>query len=460
MSGAPWPALAVASVASFLVYLDVTVVNIAFPEIEREFEDATRAGLAWVLAAYNIVFAALLVPGGRMADRFGRRRVFTGGLLLFTGASAGCALAPSAELLVAARVLQAAGGAALVPASQGIVLNAFDRERRSTAMALWVAAGAVAAAIGPVLGGVLVDAADWRWVFVINLPIGAATLIAGRALVIESREAHGEPRPDPAGVGLAIASVGLLTLAVVQGPEWGWASAAVVLSFLGAGVAALAFIARSAGRSDAAVDLTLFRVRSFSLANGASVLIGMAFYGQLFAAVLFLTGVWGYSPLTAGLALAPGPVAAALAAGVAGARARSSPARPMALAGLVSFGAGSLWLELGLTADPDYLGVMLPATALLGAGGGVAVSMLTAIAADSLPADRFAVGGAVNSATRQIGAAIGVAVVVAAVGTPGAGEAVDAFGRAWVAIALMACAGLAVAAALPRVARARAPGHG
>ena len=164
-----WRVLAVASAASFLVYLDVTVVNIAFPDIEATFAGTSRSALAWVLAAYNITFAALLVPGGRISDRFGRRRLFLIGLVVFALASAGCAVAPSAAVLIGFRVVQAVGGALLVPASQGLVLDAFEIGQRTMAMSLWVAAGAVAAALGPPLGGVLVELADWRWVFVINL---------------------------------------------------------------------------------------------------------------------------------------------------------------------------------------------------------------------------------------------------------------------------------------------------
>jgi multidrug resistance protein len=217
--------LLLASAASFLVYLDVTVVNVAFPEIEASFGDASRETLAWVLAAYNIVFAALLVPGGRIGDRFGRKRVFLIGLVVFALASAACAAATSAGLLIAARVLQAMGGALLVPASQGLVLEAYPHERRTTAMSMWVAAGAVAAALGPPLGGLLVESGSWRWVFLINLPIAAAVLVASIRSLRESREDGSAGFPDPLGIGLSALAVGALVLAIVQGDSWGWGSA-------------------------------------------------------------------------------------------------------------------------------------------------------------------------------------------------------------------------------------------
>lgn len=444
-----WRILAVASTASFLVYLDVTVVNIAFPNIEAGFPGASRAGLAWVLAAYNIAFAALLVPGGRIGDRFGRRRLFLIGLAGFAASSAACALAPSAEALVAARIVQAVAGALLVPASQGLVLDAFEMEQRTTAMSLWVAAGAVAAALGPPLGGVIVDLADWRWVFVINVPIGAGVFAYGLRILRESRDPTATRFPDPLGILLAAASIGLLVLGIVQGQNWGWGSPAVLGSFVGAALLLPAFVVRTRASAAPALDLDLFRSRSFSLANVASMLIGVAFYGQLFAAVLFLTTVWGYSPIEAGLALVPAPLAAAVAATIGGRWAETHPLVPLALTGIGLFAAGALWLWLALDFEPAYLTAFLPGTILVGAGGGLGVSMLTSAAARVLPPESFAAGGAVNSATRQIGAALGVATVVAIVGRPSPAEAVSAFAGGWAAIGAFALAALLVTAAIP-----------
>ncbi len=443
-----WRVLAVASAASFLVYLDVTVVNIAFPDIEATFAGTSRSALAWVLAAYNITFAALLVPGGRISDRFGRRRLFLIGLVVFALASAGCAVAPSAAVLIGFRVVQAVGGALLVPASQGLVLDAFEIGQRTMAMSLWVAAGAVAAALGPPLGGVLVELADWRWVFVINLPIAVAVLVAGLGTLRESRDTGTRGLVDPIGIALSAAAVGLLTLAIVQGDAWGWTSPAIVACFAASALLVPAFIVRTRRAAVPALDLDLFRSRPFSLANLASVLMGMAFYGQLFAAVLFLTTVWDYSPIEAGLALAPAPLAAAVAAAIGGRSAQGTWLRYLTMVGIVLFAAGSAWLYLGLEEAPDYLAVMLPGTVLVGAGAGLAVSLLTSTAAQVIPAASFAAGGAVNSATRQVGAALGVATVVAVVGTPTALEAVAAFGRGWLAIGLCALAALPLTAAI------------
>src|SRR5215510_35536 len=230
-AGRPWQVLLVTAVAVFMSFLDVTIVNIAFPDIADSFPDSSLSSLSWILNAYTIVFAAALVPAGRLADRFGRRRFFFIGLLVFLGASAVCGAAGSVGVLVAARAVQALGGAMLVPASLGLLLPEFPLERRATATALWGATGAVAAAAGPSLGGVLVDWQGWRAVFYVNLLIGLPALLPARRLLHESRE----PRthfPDAIGAVLLGAGVGALALGIVQGPQWGWSSARIVGAFV------------------------------------------------------------------------------------------------------------------------------------------------------------------------------------------------------------------------------------
>src|SRR3954453_18889208 len=212
-----WKVLLVTSVAVFMAFLDVTIVNIAFPDIEASFSGSSLAGLSWILNAYNIVFAALLVPAGRLSDRLGRRRMFFAGISTFLAASVVCGLAPSVEVLVAARAVQAAGAAILVPTSLALLLPEFPLEQRATATALWGATGAVAAATGPSLGGVLVDATGWRSVFFVNLVFGAIALVPARRLLRETRDPAPGPLPDAASVVLLITGVGLLSLGIVKG---------------------------------------------------------------------------------------------------------------------------------------------------------------------------------------------------------------------------------------------------
>src|SRR3954464_14911593 len=227
-----WKVLLVTGVAVFMAFLDVTIVNVAFPSIRGAFPSASLADLSWVLNAYNIVFAALLVPAGRLADLWGRRRMFFVGLSVFVLASALCGLAPSAWLLVSARVLQAAGAAVLVPTSLGLLLPEFPLERRASATALWGAVGAVAAATGPSLGGLLIEWSSWRLVFFVNLVLGAAAWVPARRLLRETRDPDRGAVPDALGIVLLAGGVGLLSLAIVQAPSWGWGDWRVLGSLL------------------------------------------------------------------------------------------------------------------------------------------------------------------------------------------------------------------------------------
>src|SRR5262245_39099288 len=226
-----WKVLLVTAVAVFMAFLDVTIVNVAFPSIREAFPDASLAELSWVLNAYNIVFAALLVPAGRLADLLGRRRMFFVGLGSFIAASALCGLAPSVEFLIAARIVQAAGAAFLVPTSLGLVLPEFPIERRASATALWAAIGGVAAATGPSLGGLLISWADWRLVFFVNLVLGVAAWVPARRLLHEIRDPDRGAVPDALGIALLAAGVGLLSLGIVQAPSWGWGSERVLGAF-------------------------------------------------------------------------------------------------------------------------------------------------------------------------------------------------------------------------------------
>src|SRR5918911_1732058 len=231
-----WQVLLVTSVAVFMSFLDVTIVNIAFPDIRASFVSTSLAGLSWILTAYNIVFAALLVPGGRLADRTGRRRTFMAGLVTFLAAAVAAGLAPTVGILVAARVVQATGAALLVPTSLALLLPEFPLAQRATAAGIWGAMGAVAAALGPSLGGALVDAAGWRWVFFVNLAIGLPALIPARRLLREARERDPGPLPDGLGVALLVAGVGLLSLGIVKGEDWGWGGGRVLGSLAGGAV--------------------------------------------------------------------------------------------------------------------------------------------------------------------------------------------------------------------------------
>ena len=451
-----WQVLAVTSVAVFMSFLDVTIVNIAFPDIRASFHDTSLAGLSWILTAYNIVFAALLVPIGRLADRIGRRRTFIAGLLTFLGASVAAGLAPTVEVLVGARVIQAAGAAALVPTSLALLLPEFPLAQRATATGIWGAMGAVAAALGPSLGGTLVDAAGWRWVFFVNLAIGLPALIPARRLLREAAEAKPGPLPDVMGVALLVVGVGLLSLGIVQGQSWGWAGGRILGSLAGGVVLLVLFALRSTRHPAPVIEPALFRVRSFAVSNAGMFAFALGFYALLLGNVLFLTGVWHYSVLKAGFALTPGPLMAALGAPIGGRLSDRFGQRVVALPGGLLFAAGCLGIAASTGATPAYATEMLPWLFLTGFGVGLSFSGWGSASVAELAPSRFATGGAIVGCVRQIGAVLGIAVLVAIIGTPSASDPVGPFHDA---LRLMAIAGLTAAAlalALGRV-RARDP---
>jgi EmrB/QacA subfamily drug resistance transporter len=451
-----WQVLLVTSVAVFMSFLDVTIVNIAFPDIRASFADTSLAGLSWILTAYNIVFAALLVPAGRLADRTGRRRVFMGGLVTFMAASVAAGLAPTVEILVAARVIQAAGAAALVPTSLALLLPEVPLAQRATATGIWGATGAIAAAVGPSLGGTLVHAAGWRWVFFVNVAIGLPALIPARRLLRESREPSPGPMPDALGVVLLVAGVALVSLGIVKGQDWGWGGDRV-LGALGAGIGLLGLFALRSTRHPApVVEPALFRVRSFAVANAGSFAFALGFYAFLLGNVLFLTGPWHYSILKAGFALTPGPLMAAVGAVTGGRLADRFGQRAVALPGGLLFGLGCLGLAASTGATPAYATEILPWLPLTGLGVGLSFSAWGSAAVAELAPSRFATGGAIIGCLRQIGAVLGIAILIAvlAAATPA-----DPIGPFHDAQRLMAIAGLAsgaLALALGRV-RARDP---
>jgi NTE family protein len=449
-----WKVLLVTAVAVFMGFLDVTIVNIAFPDIRASFPDTSLAGLSWVLNAYNVVFAALLVPAGRLADIVGRRRMFFIGLITFLAASVVCGVAGSVEVLVAARVVQAAGGAILVPTSLGLLLPEFPLEQRATATALWGATGAVAAATGPSLGGVLVNATDWRLVFLVNIPVGLAALIPARRLLHEVRQ-DGGVLPDALGTALLTAGVAALSLGIVKGPDWGWADTRTLGSLAGGAALLIAVVQRSNHHPAPVIERALFRVRSFSVAVTGTFLFSLAFYALLLCNVLFLTQVWDYSILTAGIAVTPGPLMAALSAGPAGRLSDRFGQRVVAVPGPLLFAAGCTTFALSLGSHPHYASEFLPATLLTGTGVGMTFAGFSSAAVAELPPARFATGSAIASCLRQIGAVLGISVLIAVLGSDTV-PTVDTFTNAYTLMAAASSAAAVAGLALGRV-RARVP---
>lgn len=411
-----WQVLLVVVAGVFMAGLDVFIVNIAFPALHSDFPGTSLRSLSWVLNSYTIVFAAFLIAAGRWSDTFGRKRSYLLGTGLFVLASAACALAPSILFLVIARAIQGLGAALLMPASLGLLLPEFPAEKRHIPIGIWAAVGGIAAAAGPPLGGLLVQV-SWRWVFIVNVPVGLASLLVGWRILREIRHPESS-RPDFLGAALLTAGLAALVVAIIQGSTWGWASPRILALFALTALLIAVVSRRIATHRSPIVEPALLRVRAFSLATLGSLLFFMAFAGMLLASVLFLTGVWHREIITAGLEIFPGPAMAAAMA-VPGARlgSRFNPGRVGAVGALL-FALGGVWWVGHLSATEHYAADFLPGMLIGGVGVGFMIPSLTGAVAATLAPERLATGIAVQTTGRQIGSALGFAILVAVLGTP------------------------------------------
>ncbi len=411
--------LTIASLATLATFLDTTVLFVAFPDVSATFDQTSPAELSWVLNAYTIVFAAALIPAGKLADRVGHRRVFLAGSALFTVASMACGLAPTAELLIAFRVVQALGAAALIPSSLALVMHAFSREQLPRAVAIWGVAGAVAGALGPTVGAAVVEGLGWRWAFFINLPVGIYTVLDGRRHLRESADPQTRV-PSVVGVVLVAAAAGLLSYGVVSSEEAGWLGPRTLGTLAAGLVVLLAFVAHQRRTPAPALDLELFRIPNFAWGNVAMLVFGTAFAALFFGSILFLTEVWGWSVLQAGFGVAPGPLIVALVAPRAGRLAGVIGQRPLLLAGGLLYASSGLYRLLLLDTEVDYLLDFFPSMVLSGLGVGLVFPQLSSVVAQALPLGRSGVGSAALQAVRQFGGTFGVALTIALVGTSSA----------------------------------------
>jgi EmrB/QacA subfamily drug resistance transporter len=438
-----------------LASLDLFIVNVALPQMAKDFGAHGLGGLSWILNGYAIVYAALLVLFGRLADRYRRDRGFLVGVSVFVAASAACAAATSLPMLVAFRLVQAAGAALLTPTSLGLILATFPPERRHGAVRAWTAVGGLAAALGPAVGGVLVEA-SWRWVFLVNVPIGLVALAAG-ARFLPAIPGHPTRRPDALGALLITGGVGALTLGLVEGGSWGWGSARTIAVLLVAVLSLALFVAHTARASNPLIDRALFKVRPFTGASAVAVLFSMAFGAMLLSRVLWAQDVWHWSPLTTGVSLVPGPIMVPLFSFLLAGRLIARFGSGLVIAsGSTLFAAGMAWMALAAGLRPDYVHDVLGGLLLTGAGVGLTLPTLMGTAAGSLPPSAFATGSAVVNMLRQVGLAVGVAVLIAVLGSPASPAAtLAAYQRGWTVTAAIALAGGLLA--LPLLSARRRP---
>ncbi len=405
-----------AGLGAFLVSLDVSVANSLLSAIGRDYGVTSRAALSWVITAYAITFAAVLVPAGRIADRAGRRRVFLAGLGVFALGSLACGLAPDLGFLVAGRVVQGVGAAAASPASLGLLLQAVPPGRRAVASARWAGMGALGIGLGPIVGGLFTEAVSWRWAFLVNVPFIAVAWLSGPAVLPESGRHPGRRLPDPVGAVIFAAAAASVTLALSQTAQWGitdWRVAAAGLS--GLGLAAV-FARRCLTVADPVLDLAMLRSRQIAAANALMLLYSCGFFGLLFSFVLFLSGTWHLSLVQAGAALLPMVGIAFLLTTRVGHLANRVGFRTPLIAGPLCMAAG-LMLSAALDAGAHFSARWLWLAGLVGLGIGLCYPLLGAAAVDGLGHGDLAAATAVNQCARQIGAALGVAAVVSVLGT-------------------------------------------
>ena len=403
--------LALTAAATFLVSLDVSIVVVA----KRTIEDDLGGGslLTWVFSAYAIAYAAGLLTAGRFADVFGRKRSFLRGLALFSFGSLLCGIAPSALLLVVARIVQAVGGAMLTPASIALVLPEFPVEKRTQAIAIWGATGGLAAALGPSVGGLLVDVWGWRSLFFINIPLTIITIFLGRRILHESKDPNAQRRVDYRSAVYGTAGIALVVLGISQSEVWGWGDTLTIGSIILGLVLIVLFVQRCSVVESPLLDLKLFKLPFVVAANISGVLFSAGFIGMWLLNTFWLQAVWGYSVVASGLATMPGPGTAALVAPFAGRYASKFGHARVLLVGSILLGLGTIGLTASIPVEPAYVTRYLPWMILTGFGVGLSISTLSSAATAFLKPAQFAMGSALNTTGRQIGTALGAALSLA-----------------------------------------------
>ena len=440
---------AISSIALFMVSLDNLVVITALPVI-KESLGASLSQLEWMVNAYTLTFAVLLLTGAALGDRFGRKRVFTIGVVLFTAASVAAALAPNGDLLVLARALQGVGGAIIAPLSLTILSDAVPAERRGLALGAWGAIAGLAIALGPLVGGAVVEGLNWQSIFWLNVPIGIA--LVPLALVF-LRESHGpDGAVDLPGLGLVSSGLFALVWALIHGNEQGWTSVGIVGAFVAAAILLVTFVAWEARTASPMLPLRFFRNRAFSAANGVSLLMSFGLFGAIFLLAQFFQIAQGYSPLEAGLRTLPWTLMPIFVAPIAGVLSDRIGGRPLLVTGMVLMSIGLGWIATVATPTVDYI-VLVPAFILAGTG----MSMFFAPTANLVlsavrPEEEGRASGA-NNTIREIGGVFGVAVLASVFSANGGYASPRAFvdgmiPAVWVGAAVLAVAAI-VALAIP-----------
>ncbi|PZS16237.1 MAG: MFS transporter [Pseudonocardiales bacterium] len=402
-----WALLAV-SLATFMTYLDNNIINVAIPAIQRDLHLST-AGLEWVVSGYILVFASLLLAGGRLGDLYGRRRLFLAGLGVFTAASLAAGLAGSADVLVASRAVQGLGAALVTPTTLAIISAAYPQPReRTAAVGIWSAVGALALAVGPLLGGLISENFAWGWIFFINVPVGLGTMALGFWAIAPESAAARRRRVDLPGLASSALALFALTYALIEGHDNGWTSALILGSFAVSAALGIAFVVLELRADEPMVDVALFAERVFSGGVVAIVMWGFGLFGIYFFTSLYLQNVLNFSPTKAGAAFVPMALLMATGAVVSERVARRIGAHRAVGGAMLLMAAGIASVSL-LGRDASFLSLM-PSFAVIGIGGGLSVP-LTAMVLDAMPTEEAGVASGIFNASREMAGLLGITVI-------------------------------------------------
>ena len=453
-----WTLLAVAF-GLFMIMLDNTVVNVALPSIGKDLK-ISISELEWIVTGYALVFAALLITGGKLADMFGRRKMFMIGLAIFSLSSLACGLAPNAGFLIGARAVQGIGAALMSPATLSIITATFPPKQRGQAIGIWAGVSALALAIGPLVGGLIVDNIGWNWIFFVNVPIGVVGIVVSQLVIAESRDMSHEQSIDLPGLITSGLALFALSYALIEGNKDGWASAEILGLFAAAAVLLAAFVALESRQRLPMLDLSLFRIGSFVGANVVALLVSLAMFGVFFFVSLYVQNILGYSPTKAGAIFLPMTILIILIAPIAGRLSDRIGGRWLMGGGMTLLGSSLLlYQRMGLHST---FWTLLPALIVGGIGMATVMSPMTSVAMASVPVDKAGVGSGVLNSFRQMGGALGIALMGAIVSSYlsaparsalGKQQYVDGLHAALLVSACIAFAGAAVAVALVRVHR-------
>jgi EmrB/QacA subfamily drug resistance transporter len=444
-----WWTLGAVAFGLFMIMLDNTIVNVALPSIQRDLH-MSISNLEWVVTAYALTFAALMITGGKLGDYYGRRKMFVVGLGIFTASSLACGFAPNAGFLIGARSVQGAGSALMSPATLSIITATFAPRERGKAIGIWAGVSAMALAIGPLIGGLIVDNLNWNWIFFVNVPIGVIGIVVSRLVIHESRDtSHDQSIDFP---GLITSGLALLALcyALIEGNAHGWGSPEIIGLFAASAVLLAAFVLVERHQRLPMLDLSLFRISSFRGANIVALLVSLGMFGVFFFVSIYVQNILGYSPTKAGATFLPMTCLIIVIAPIAGHLSDRVGSRWLMGAGMTLLGIGGL-LYQRIGVHTSYW-TLLPPMIVGGLGMGLTMSPMTSVAMASVPIDKAGVGSGVLNSFRQVGGSLGIALmgaILAGYAVPGATgpRAAQQFVDGLHA-ALLTSAGIAFAAAI------------